>query len=128
VTYPDKVELTEEKKAELRGYIEAVGLEKLVDREGWDTQAKDNALSLGEQQRLGVARLFYHKPAFAVLDECTSAVSADAEELIYKRAAEAGITTITLSQRLALDKFHEHELQLGLPEAGWILKDIGAKH
>ena len=26
-------------------------------------------LSLGEQQRLGMARLFFHKPAFGVLDQ-----------------------------------------------------------
>ena len=30
-----------------------------------------------------MARLFYHKPAFAILDECTSSTSLDMEALMY---------------------------------------------
>lgn len=36
-------------------------------------------LSLGSQQKLVMARLYYHKPKFAVLDECTSQVTPEME-------------------------------------------------
>ncbi len=49
----------------------------LVEREGgWDARKEwGEVLSLGEQQRLGMARLFFHRPRFGVLDECTNATS-----------------------------------------------------
>ena len=61
----------------LRELLREVDLEYLVDREE-DLGAEVNwgeLLSLGEQQRLGMARLFYHAPKFAILDECTSGVT-----------------------------------------------------
>ena len=64
----------------LRELLREVDLEYLVDREEGPLPlgAAPNwgeLLSLGEQQRLGMARLFYHKPKFAILDECTSGVT-----------------------------------------------------
>jgi len=61
----------------LRHLLREVDLEYLVDREeGLGAEVNwGELLSLGEQQRLGMARLFYHKPKFAILDECTSGVT-----------------------------------------------------
>ena len=63
-----------------------------------------------------------------MLDECTSAVSIEVEEALYKAAHERGITSITISQRLALEEFHSHELALGDAhgDAGWTLRPIPA--
>ena len=63
--------------ARLRELLTEVDLEYLIEREGGIDQVVDwgSQLSLGEQQRLGMARLFYHTPKFAILDECTSGVT-----------------------------------------------------
>ena len=49
----------------------AVGLTHLLERYTDLRTVSDwaDVLSLGEQQRLGMARLFYHRPAYAVLDQ-----------------------------------------------------------
>ncbi len=61
----------------LRELLEVVQLSYLVEREGgWDAKANwADVLSLGEQQRLGMARLFYHCPKFAVLDQVSISTS-----------------------------------------------------
>ena len=104
---------------ELLGLLSSVGLAYLVGRWGWweEAPAFEDVLSLGEQQRLCMSRLFHSRPFFGVLDECTSAVSADMEEGLIKEASARGITVITLSQRLALPELHSQELRL-LPESG----------
>lgn len=68
-------------------------------------------LSGGEKQRVAMARLFYHKPEFAILDECTSTISVEVEHLLYTKAKDLGITVFTISHRSSLFKFHDWYLK-----------------
>nr|GLL18862.1 ABC transporter D family member 1 [Ipomoea trifida] len=110
----------------LKTILERVKLLYLLEREGgWDTnQNWEDILSLGEQQRLGMARLFFHKPRFGILDECTNATSVDVEEHLYRLAKDSGITVVTSSQRPALIPFHSLELRLIDGEGKWELRSI----
>ena len=54
-----------------------------------------------------MARLFYHRPQFAILDECTSAVSVDVEGSMYSYCRKMGITLFTVSHRKSLWVHHE---------------------
>ncbi|KAG4923192.1 hypothetical protein JHK87_048732 [Glycine soja] len=99
----------------LQVILENVRLNYLLERDnnGWDANLNwEDILSLGEQQRLGMARLFFHKPKFGILDECTNATSVDVEEHLYGLANKMGITVVTSSQRPALIPFHSMELRL----------------
>ena len=65
---------------------------------------------------MGFARLFYHEPRYAVLDEATSAVSQDVEGYLYEMCKEKGMTVVTLSTRIGLRKYHEWNLKVGLDD------------
>ncbi|KAK4996263.1 ATP-binding cassette long-chain fatty acid transporter pxa2 [Elasticomyces elasticus] len=71
-------------------------------------------LSIGLQQRIAAARLFYHRPKYAILDECTSSVTAEVERIMYEEAKRLGITLMTVSHRRSLWRYH-----------GWILQFDG---
>ncbi|CAI5733486.1 unnamed protein product [Hyaloperonospora brassicae] len=98
---------------ELAHYLEKVQLGHLVEREGgWDVVHDwADVLSGGEKQRVAMARLFYHKPQFAILDECTSAVSVDVEGAMYSFCREQNITLFTVSHRKSLWAYHEFVLR-----------------
>ncbi|KAK1691716.1 hypothetical protein QYE76_008413 [Lolium multiflorum] len=109
----------------LKTVLVNVRLVYLLEREGWDSTPNwEDVLSLGEQQRLGMARLFFHHPKFGILDECTNATSVDVEEHLYRLATNMGITVITSSQRPALIPFHSAELKLIDGEGNWELCEI----
>lgn len=84
----------------------------LIGEDPWNmTRNWAEELSVGAQQRLAMARLYYHKPKFAVLDECTSAVSPTMEQFMYKHAQELGISLLSVAHRPALWHFHNYLLK-----------------
>ncbi|XP_036412156.1 ATP-binding cassette sub-family D member 3b [Colossoma macropomum] len=117
VIYPDTQEDQRRKGTSdkvLKEYLGNVQLGHILEREGsWDSvQDWMDILSGGEKQRMAMARLFYHKPQFAILDECTSAVSVDVEDYIYSHCRKVGITLFTVSHRKSLWKHHEYYLHM----------------
>jgi ATP-binding cassette subfamily D (ALD) long-chain fatty acid import protein len=131
---------------ELSQILEEARLGYIPDREGGYDTRKDwkDILSGGEKQRMGIARLLYHEPRYAFVDEGTSAVSSDVEGLLYENAKAKGISEsqylfmqhhslmtcpalITISTRASLKRYHTHTLTLGLGEAGeeWDFQRIG---
>lgn len=99
--------------ADLQRFLELVQLPYLQVREKGLDAVEDwiDILSGGEKQRIAMARLFYHNPQFAILDECTSAVSVDVEGSMYQYCKKSGITLFTVSHRKSLWKYHEYYLQ-----------------
>ena len=143
LTFPVFIEppsRTVEMEARLLSLLKMVGIDYRVERwggdaddvsygeehKGWDHEVLwADVLSLGEQQRMMVARMFFHRPRFAVLDECTSAVSVDAEETLYRLAQEQGTTLVTVSQTMTLPEFRSAELRIGVDNAcGWSLHAV----
>lgn len=108
-----------------RHCLEVVQMGNLVTRcGGFDGKLSwDEALSGGERNRLAVARLLYHKPRFAVLDECTAAVSSDGEVVLYEAMASAGITMLSVAHRKAVMKFHQKAVVLD-GSGGWEVKAL----
>ncbi|KAI5920384.1 ABC transporter transmembrane region 2-domain-containing protein [Camillea tinctor] len=117
ITYPDSLRSVRARgvtDSQLMEILKILSLEHLVDLypEGWDAEAEwRDVLSGGLQQRVAMARLFYHKPRYAILDECTSSVTLETEKVMYDTAKALGITLMTVSHRRSLWKYHSRILQ-----------------
>ncbi|KAL8872474.1 MAG: hypothetical protein Q9174_001904 [Haloplaca sp. 1 TL-2023] len=121
VIYPHtEMDMRESGRSErdLKSVLETAKLGYLPDREGgWDTRKEwKDVLSGGEKQRMAFARLFYHEPRFAIIDEGTSAVSSDVEGLLYETCKSRGITVIVVSTRVSLKRYCDYNLTLGLED------------
>eukprot|EP01052_Picozoa_sp_SAG31_P005617 SAG31_NODE_249_length_19118_cov_47.456195_15_plen_271_part_00 len=108
---------------EVQVLLKLVDLDYLVER----FSAQDGShveFSLGELQRLSIARLFLHRPLFAVLDECTSALDEPMVERLYKTCEHRRITVLSVSHRPKHKRFHQRQLTLHAHAGEWSLEPV----
>eukprot|EP01043_Picozoa_sp_COSAG02_P056223 COSAG02_NODE_6638_length_3445_cov_3.330135_2_plen_317_part_00 len=61
---------------------------------------------------------------FAILDECSTAISSEMERQLYALCKERGITFITIAHRPVLRAYHDVSLAIGDGNLGWTLDVI----
>jgi putative ATP-binding cassette transporter len=99
---------------QLRHVLEQVRLPDLVRRYP-DLDIKQDwprLLSLGEQQRLGFARLLLNSPRFVVLDEATSALDVATEQALYGMLVTLDMGFVSVGHRPTLRDYHDTVLEL----------------
>ena len=105
--------------ATIRHALTSVGmgdLSELLD----EIQPWTHVLSLGEQQRLAMARVLLTRPRWLFMDKASSALDEPTEERLYRLIIEnlTGITLVSVGHRSTLQAHHTRRLQL-LDDGAW---------
>jgi vitamin B12/bleomycin/antimicrobial peptide transport system ATP-binding/permease protein len=102
-----------DREPEARAALTSVGLSALSGRLDEDAHWAQT-LSLGEQQRLALARALLIKPDWLFLDEATSATDEDEEAALYRAVVGAlpATTIVSIGHRGSLDAYHRRVVAL----------------
>jgi putative ATP-binding cassette transporter len=97
----------------VRDVLIAVGLPQLAPRLDEDAHW-NRMLSMGEQQRLGLARALLHEPQYLFLDEATASLDEAAEARLYRLLEEKmpATTIVSIGHRSTLEAFHQRNVVL----------------
>ncbi|TAN79721.1 MAG: ABC transporter ATP-binding protein/permease, partial [Magnetospirillum sp.] len=106
----------------LTGALERVGLGHLGERLGL-SDAWEQILTAGEQQRLGFARLLLHRPKWVFLQEATDALDPEGERRLMQLLSDEfpTATIMTVGFHADLEPYHQRKLTLTPTPDGMIL-------
>jgi putative ATP-binding cassette transporter len=122
ITYPAKAGTFDDTR--LADALTAVGLPELIARlneeEHWNRM-----LSLGEQQRLAIARALLYGPDYLLLDEATASLDEAAEALLYRMLQDRlkGTAIISIGHRATLSAFHRRRIEFAPDGAIYQVRD-----
>jgi putative ATP-binding cassette transporter len=108
--------------AEVLGAVGLPALALRLSEEAHWTQT----LSLGEQQRLSIARAILHAPDFLFLDEATASLDEPSEAHLYALLKERlpEVTVVSIGHRSTLAAFHDRRLALHAKQSWHHISEI----